>query len=79
MPWLTALMENVQGAAGAGVRGPPLSPQLTHLQSNLEDAGRVWWCTPVILALRRLRQEDGEFQATLCYTARPYLKKKVII
>jgi hypothetical protein len=24
-----------------------------------------WWCTPVILALQRLRQEDLEFQASL--------------
>jgi hypothetical protein len=25
----------------------------------------VWWCTPVIPALRRLRQEDWEFQTSL--------------
>jgi hypothetical protein len=24
---------------------------------------RVWWCMPAIPALRRLRQEDCEFQA----------------
>jgi hypothetical protein len=23
---------------------------------------RVWWCIPIILALRRLRQEDYEFR-----------------
>jgi hypothetical protein len=27
----------------------------------------VWLCTPVIPALRRLRPEDHEFQATLGY------------
>jgi hypothetical protein len=30
---------------------------------------------PVISALRRLRQEDGEFKASLGYTAGPSLKK----
>jgi hypothetical protein len=27
----------------------------------------AWWCTPVMLALRRLRQEDHEFKASLGY------------
>jgi guanylate kinase len=31
---------------------------------------------PVIPALSRLRQEDQEFEASLCYTARFYLKKR---
>jgi hypothetical protein len=31
---------------------------------------------PVIPGLRRLMQEDLEFQASLDYTARPYLKKQ---
>jgi hypothetical protein len=25
----------------------------------------VWWCAPVIPALRRLKQEDYEFEASL--------------
>jgi hypothetical protein len=28
-----------------------------------------------ILALRKLRQEDQEFEASLGYTVKPYLKK----
>jgi hypothetical protein len=31
---------------------------------------------PVIPALRRVRQEDHKFQASLHYILRPYLKKK---
>jgi hypothetical protein len=40
---------------------------------------QVWWCTPVILALRRLKQKDLESQATLDYVARPSLKKIKVI
>jgi hypothetical protein len=29
--------------------------------------GLEWWHIPVIPALRRLRQEDGEFEASLSY------------
>jgi hypothetical protein len=32
--------------------------------------------TTVIPALRRLRQENGEFEASLDYISRPYLKKQ---
>jgi hypothetical protein len=32
-------------------------------------------CTPITAALRRLRQEDCEFEATLGYTVRTCLKK----
>jgi hypothetical protein len=35
----------------------------------------VWWHTPVFTAVRKLRQEDHKFQASLGYIVRPYLKK----
>jgi hypothetical protein len=37
---------------------------------------RVWWCTPVIPALGRLRREGHEFQASPGYRTRPCLKTK---
>jgi hypothetical protein len=36
----------------------------------------AWWCTPVIPAFGRQRQEDGEFKTSLGYIARPCLKTK---
>jgi hypothetical protein len=35
-----------------------------------------WWDISTIPALRRLRQKDREFKASLGYTARPCLKIK---
>jgi hypothetical protein len=37
----------------------------------------VWWGTPVIPALGRLRQEDYKFQVGLGYIVRSCLKKKI--
>jgi hypothetical protein len=37
---------------------------------------RHWWCRPVILAVRRLRQEDWEFEASLGYTNKCCLKNE---
>jgi hypothetical protein len=36
----------------------------------------VWWYTPVIPALRKLRQEDHKFKVSLGYIERPCLEKK---
>jgi hypothetical protein len=33
-------------------------------------------CTFAILALRRIRQEDNKFEASVAYVARPGLKNK---
>jgi hypothetical protein len=35
------------------------------------------WYKPITSALRRLRQEDCEFKASLDYIVRPCLKKKI--
>jgi hypothetical protein len=37
---------------------------------------KVWWYTSVIPALRKLRQEDHEFRASLGYMVRPSVKKE---
>jgi hypothetical protein len=37
---------------------------------------QVWWHTPVIPALGRLRQEGGEFEVSLGCILRPASKKK---
>jgi hypothetical protein len=36
----------------------------------------VWWYVSLIPALKRLRQEDNKFEASLGYTANPCLKTK---
>jgi hypothetical protein len=34
----------------------------------------AWWCIPVIPELRRVRQEDHEFETSLSYKEIPCLK-----
>jgi hypothetical protein len=36
----------------------------------------LWWCMPVISALRRLRQEDYKFEDSPCCIARASLKNQ---
>jgi hypothetical protein len=45
------------------------------IQSICIKIDQAWWYTPVIPELRRLRQVDGKFAASLSYTVRPCLKK----
>jgi hypothetical protein len=37
---------------------------------------QAWWCTSVISALGKVKQEDHTFEAGLSYIARPCLQKK---
>jgi hypothetical protein len=39
---------------------------------------QAWWCTPIILALRRQRKEDHEFEASLGYILSQKTKQKQI-
>jgi hypothetical protein len=38
-----------------------------------ERISQVWWCPPVIPALRRLKKEGNKFKTSLGYIARHYL------
>lgn len=58
-------MENRE-VPGEG-RGPAEErPQAKAIRAGQQNRceSQVWWLMPVILALRTLRQEDGEFQVT---------------
>jgi hypothetical protein len=46
-------------------------------QLKFAHKGQAYWCTPVIPALRRLRQEDCEFWASLGYITYRKEKKKI--
>jgi hypothetical protein len=55
------------------------SPSPFHKSHRtVEELSWVWWFTPVLLALGRLKQEDHEFNASLGYIGRPYLRKKKV-
>jgi hypothetical protein len=45
------------------------------MQKRREWKNQVWWSTPVIPALRRLRQEDWMLAASLGYIVRPVSKQ----
>jgi hypothetical protein len=44
------------------------------IMEDFAHGNRVWWPTPVIPSLRRLKQEDQVFETSLGYIARPCLK-----
>jgi hypothetical protein len=50
-----------------------VSPYFVHLDGHwaslphMNVVGWAWWCTPVIPALGRLRQEDLEFEVSLSW------------
>jgi hypothetical protein len=44
-----------------------MSKRAKFMRMIANKLSRIWWYTPVIPALRRLRQEDLKFQARLGY------------
>jgi hypothetical protein len=55
-------------------KAPELNPQ--YCPPPKMNAWYLKWCTSVIPALGRLRQEGLEFEASLVYIVKPCLKKK---
>jgi hypothetical protein len=45
------------------------------LNFKFTKLSQVWWYIPIILALRRLRQADPEFEASLYYLSGPVSKQ----
>jgi hypothetical protein len=41
------------------------------------DLSQRWWHMPIIIALRRLMQENHEFETSLGYVVRPCLNKQI--
>jgi hypothetical protein len=54
-----------------------VTPFSIDLVCHLEiSQNLVWWTTPTIAALGRLRQQDFEFKASLVYTVRLFHENK---
>lgn len=49
--------------------------EATEMEKKILGSVPSLWYTPTIPALRRLRQEDCEFEASLSSTVRPCLKR----
>jgi hypothetical protein len=47
---------------------------MTCNYQSKQGSRQAWWHIPVILAFKRPRQEDHEFEASLGYIAKPSLK-----
>lgn len=64
LKWLTAAATGPQQAPGPHTQH--LEPSQMHLPIAADKAQLHWvyWCTPMILALERLREEGPEFQAS---------------
>jgi hypothetical protein len=63
------------GTAYLEKSGPWVQSPVLPKKKNVAPSWE-WWCTPIILALRRLRQEDYKFEDSLSSIVRPCLKKK---
>jgi hypothetical protein len=50
--------------------------QPQSLGSRRKVSSWMWWCLSVIPALRRLRQENCEFEGSLGYITKLYLQKQ---
>jgi hypothetical protein len=53
-----------------------LKVQAVKLFFKMFLMSQAWWHIPVIPVLKRLRQEDHEFETSLSYTDRLCLKNK---
>lgn len=44
-----------------------VKPHYFYPNQKVKERMKVWWSTPVIPALRKRRQENQQFKATLSY------------
>jgi hypothetical protein len=64
------------GSRRITVRGQPGEHSKTLSQKvKIKKQSQVWWHTPIIPALGRLRQKDYKFKASLDNTAGPCIEK----